>query len=104
MGESPLTDLYLKKGWCLRRISSELGCAKTTVRKKLLEAGVEVKEQVHDDSNALNKKIETMRERGMSYQTIANIFNLWKIATPTGNGQWHSKTVREVERKSWKSK
>lgn len=34
-----LTDLYLKKKWSLRRISSEIGCSKNTVRKKLIEAG-----------------------------------------------------------------
>jgi hypothetical protein len=33
-----LTDLYIKKGHSLRRISEELGCSKTTVRKKLVKA------------------------------------------------------------------
>jgi hypothetical protein len=43
-----LTDLYLEKGWSLRRISEELECSKGTVRKKLLEAGIEIKEQTGD--------------------------------------------------------
>ncbi len=44
-----LTDLSLRKGWSLRRISEELECSKGTVRKKLLEAGIEIKEQTGDD-------------------------------------------------------
>ena len=92
-----LTDLYLRKGWSLRRISEELECSKGTVRKKLLEAGVEIKEQgVGDDYKALKKKIQAMRERGISYQAIADAFNLWKISTRTGDGQWYAKTIREL--------
>ncbi len=92
-----LTDLYLRKGWSLRRISEELECSKSTVRKKLLEAGVEIKEQgVGDDYKALKKKIQAMRERGISYQAIADAFNLWKISTRTGDGQWYAKTIREL--------
>ena len=93
-----LTDLYLKKGWSLRRISKELGCCKGTVRKKLLEAGVELVEQTYSEHLAMKKKIQSMRGRGLSYQMIADIFNLWKVVTRTGKGQWHSKTVREIER------
>jgi hypothetical protein len=91
-----LTDLYLKKACSLRRISKELGCCKATVRKKLVEAGIEIKEQTIDDCTALKKKILAMRERGLSYQTIADAFNLWKVATRTGDGKWHSKTIREL--------
>ncbi len=49
---------------------------------------------------ALKRKVETMRERGLSYQSIADSFNLWKVATRTGGGQWHPKTVREIEVKT----
>ena len=91
-----LIDLYLKKGQSLRRISEELGCSKATVRKKLIEAGIEIKEQVGDDYKVLKKKIQAMRERGISYQAIADGFNLWKIFTRTGDGQWYAKTIREL--------
>jgi hypothetical protein len=56
-----LTDLYLKKGWSLGRISKELGCCKATVKKKLVEAGIEIKVQAGDDYKVLKKKIQTMR-------------------------------------------
>ncbi|MBA2405104.1 MAG: hypothetical protein H0V66_10070 [Bdellovibrionales bacterium] len=42
------------------------------------------------------KKIVKMRSRGLSYQTIAGIFNLWKVATRTGEGIWYAKTVRDL--------
>lgn len=91
-----LTDLYLKRGWSLRRISNELGCAKATVRKKLIEAGVEIIEHRQDDYGLLKTKAGEMRGRGLSYQTIANSFNLWKVRTRTGEGTWHSKTIRDI--------
>lgn len=37
-----------------------------------------------------------MRERGISYQAIADAFNLWKISTRIGDGQWFAKTIREL--------
>jgi hypothetical protein len=66
------------------------------VRKKLIEAGIEIIDQNHDEHTALRKKIQAMRERGLSYQGIADIFNLWKVSTRTGDGKWHSKTIREL--------
>jgi hypothetical protein len=89
--------MYLKKGWSLRRISSELGCCKATVRKKLIEVGIELIDQNSDEHKFLKKKIQAMRERGLSYQTISDAFNLWKIATRTREGKWHAKTIREME-------
>jgi hypothetical protein len=92
-----LTDLYLNRGWSLRRISGELDCSKATVRKKLIEAGIELLEQRHDDYMTLRKKIQAMRERGLSYQAIADAFNHWKVSTRRGEGQWHAKTIRELK-------
>ncbi len=92
-----LTDLYLRKGWSLRRISEELQCSKGTVRKKLLEAGVELVKQDFNDHLALRKKIKLMRERNLSYQTIAESFNIWKVPTRTKEGVWHPKTVRDLD-------
>ncbi|MBA2405108.1 MAG: hypothetical protein H0V66_10090 [Bdellovibrionales bacterium] len=92
-----LTDLYLNRGWSLRRISDELDCSKATVRKKLIEAGIELLEQRHDDYMTLRKKIQAMRERGLSYQAIADAFNHWKVSTRRGEGQWHAKTIRELK-------
>ena len=66
------------------------------MRKKLFEAGVEIKGQAGDDQMALRKKIQTMRERGSSYQAIADSFNLWKISTRKREGKWHAKTVRDI--------
>jgi hypothetical protein len=70
------------------------------VRKKLSEAGIEIKKKGHDEFKALKRKVETMRERGLSYQSIADSFNLWRVATRTDGGQWHPKTVREIEVKT----
>lgn len=64
--------------------------------KKLLEAGIELEDQGRDEHETLKKKILAMRERGLSYEAIVNAFNLWKIATRTGEGQWHAKTIREL--------
>ena len=91
-----LTDLYLRKGWSLRRISEELECSKGTVRKKLIEAGIEIVKHRRDEHKSLMKKIEEMRSRGLSYQAIADILNLWKVATRTSEGIWHAKTIREL--------
>ncbi|MDO9182314.1 MAG: hypothetical protein Q7U04_07885, partial [Bacteriovorax sp.] len=91
-----LTDLYVKKKWSIRRISNEIGCSKNTVRKKLIEAGFEVMEHSTDEYKGLEKKIKELRLRSLSYQAIADLFNLWKIKTRSGEGQWHSKTIRDL--------
>jgi hypothetical protein len=91
-----LTDLYLKKGWSLRRISWEIGCSKATVRKKLIEVGIEVKEPASEGYKALRKKILIMRERRLSYQAIADVFNLWRIPMRSEHGTWYAITVRDV--------
>ena len=89
-----LTDLYVKKVHSLRRISSELGCHKSVVRRKLSEAGIEIIQQKFDVDMALVKKVERLRENGMSYQKIADLFNLWRIDTRSGEGKWYAQTVR----------
>jgi len=91
-----LTHLYVKKQWSLRRISKELGCCKATVRKKLLAAGVNLIESEPNGSQPLIKKIFSLKERGMSYQAIANTLNLWRIPTRSGIGRWHAKTVQDL--------
>lgn len=65
------------------------------MRKKLIEAGIEIKDTQQDEYGLLKSKIEEMRDRGLSYQAIADAFNLWKVSTRTG-GNWHAKTVREL--------
>jgi hypothetical protein len=91
-----LTDLYLKRGWSLRRISNELDCSKATVRKKLIEAGVELFDHRKNEHETLRNKIRAMKEEGQSFQGIADKFNLWKIPTRSGEGMWHPKTIREI--------
>jgi DNA invertase Pin-like site-specific DNA recombinase len=90
-----LTDLYVKKGWSLRRISSELGCGKTTVRKILQKSGIDLI-QDNRPSSPLKQKANELRNKGKSYQEIADIFNLWKISTSSGKGIWHGKTIRKI--------
>lgn len=63
----------------MRRISKELGCCKSTVRKKLFEAGIDLVDQNCDEHKALRKKIQVMRERGLSYQSIANFLTYGKL-------------------------
>ena len=65
-----------------------------------MEAGIELVDQGRDVHETLKKKILAMRDRGLSYEAIANAFNLWKIATRTGEGQWHAKTIRELAKLS----
>jgi len=86
----------LKKGWSLRRISDELGCSKTTVRKKIIDAGVELISHRKSEHETLKNKIRAMREEGQSFKAIADKFNLWKIPTRTGDGVWHPKTIRDI--------
>jgi len=86
----------VKKQWSLRRISNEIGCSKNTVRKKLIEAGVEVVEHPADKRKPLKKKIGELKAKKLSYQAIADLFNLWKIKTSSGEGVWHPKTVRDL--------
>lgn len=66
------------------------------MRKKLIEAGIEVMEHPADEFRVLKMKINELRKKGQSYQAIADLFNLWKISTRTGAGVWYSKTVREI--------
>ena len=61
-----------------------------------MEAGIELVDHRCDEYLAVRKKIKAMRERGLAYQAIADIFNLWGVKTRSGEGRWHSKTVREV--------
>lgn len=68
------------------------------MRKKLIGAGIEIKEQAIDEYKALKNKILFMRGRGLSYQAIADQLNLWRVSTKTGDGSWHAKTVRDLER------
>jgi hypothetical protein len=41
-------------------------------------------------------KNKVIRERGLSYQSIADTFNLWKVATRTGQVKLYGKTVKEL--------
>lgn len=91
-----LTDLYVKKGYSLRRISRELGCHKSVVRRKLSEAGVEIIQRKVDVDKALVKKIERLRGQGLSYKKIADLFNLWSMKTKFGGSEWYAKTVRDI--------
>jgi len=92
-----LTNLYVKKGYSLRRISRALGCNKSVVRKKLSEAGIEIIQQKADVDKALIRKVEMLRGQGMSYQKIADLFNLWRLKTISGKGGWHGKTVNGLK-------
>lgn len=90
-----LTDLYLKKGWSIRRISRELGCNKSVVRKKLSETGSKTSGFSKKDCRDLTTKVQLLRQRGLSYQKIADLLNLWRVETISGDGKWHAKTVRD---------
>lgn len=65
------------------------------MRKKLLEAGIELI-QTKNTYETLRRKVTELREKGKSYQEIADVFNLWRIPTRSGEGGWHGKTVREL--------
>ncbi|RPJ65518.1 MAG: hypothetical protein EHM20_17770 [Alphaproteobacteria bacterium] len=54
-------------------------------------------ERPSDEYNALKRKIKELRARGLSYQVIADLFNLWKIKTRSGEGQWYPKTIRDID-------
>lgn len=66
------------------------------MRKKLERAEIEIVQQRVDGERALAKKVQRLRKKGMSYQKIADLFNLWRIETRTREGMWHAKTVREL--------
>lgn len=91
-----LTDLYVKKGYSTNRISKELGCSRFLVRKKLEEAGVTDFEYVVTPDKRIIEKIKRLREKGDSYQRIAEKFNLWRVKTRSGDGKWYAKTARDV--------
>jgi len=74
----------------------ELGCHKSVVRKKLKQAGIDDFEFVVEQDKLLVMKIESMRQQGLSYQRITDLFNLWRIDTRSGGGQWYAKTVRGI--------
>jgi len=47
--------------------------------------------------SALARKVKDLRESGLSYQKIAEMFNLWRVETRSGEGIWHAKTVRDLK-------
>lgn len=66
------------------------------MRKKLLEAGIELI-QTKNTYETLRRKVTELREKGKSYQEIAEVFNLWRIPTRTLVGQWYAKTIRDLD-------
>jgi hypothetical protein len=66
------------------------------VRKKLIEVGIEIKELSKHEYKSLKDKITEKRSRGLSYQSIAESFNLWQFSTPSNEGFWQAKTVRDL--------
>ena len=52
-----------------------------------MEVGIELVDHRCDEYLALRKKIKAMRERGLAYQAIADIFNLWGVKTRSGQGR-----------------
>ena len=91
-----LTDLYVKKGYSLRRISRELGCHKSVVRRKLSEAVIEIIQRKVDVDKVLVKKVQGLRAQGLSYQKIAGLFNLWRIRTKTGGGIRYGQNIKGI--------
>jgi len=66
------------------------------VRKKLREAGIEILDIKNNEKLALLSKIIVLKQRGLSYQKIAYLLNVWRIKTAPGQGEWHVKTVRGI--------
>lgn len=66
------------------------------MRKKLFEAGVENFTPKTGENLLLKKKINDLRQRGFTYQKIADVLNFWKVGTRSGEGKWFGKTVREL--------
>lgn len=62
----------------------------------MIETGIEIIDARQDEYKLLKSKIEGMRDRGLSYQAIADLFNIWQVSTRTGEGKWHPKTIREL--------
>lgn len=60
------------------------------------EAGIEIIQRKVDEEMALTKKVQRLREQGLSYQSIADLFYLWRIETRSGEGMWYSKTVSDL--------
>ena len=60
------------------------------------EAGIEIILRKTDVDKALVKKIKKLREDGLSYQRIADLFNLWKLETNSGKNEWYAKAVCRV--------
>lgn len=95
--ETFLTDLYVKKGLSLRQISKRLRVSRNVVRKQLSEQNISfnLQRKVIVKKNIL-KLILELREKGLSYQKIAQILNVQDVETRTKRGKWYSKTVKEV--------
>lgn len=69
------------------------------MRKKLKEVGIKDFQWVKPSQKyeeVLKKKVDALRERGMSYEKIADHFNLWGMKTKSKKGKWFPKTIREI--------
>lgn len=62
----------------------------------MIEAGVEIIKRKPDNGKALVKKVIRFRQQGLSYQKIADLLNLWRIETKSGEGKWYPKTVQDL--------
>lgn len=67
------------------------------MRKKLKQAGIDNFDYVVEQNIVLCKKIQLMRQKGLTYQEISDLFNIWKVNTRSRNGKWYAKTVRDLD-------
>lgn len=118
-----LAQEYLERQKSLAQIARELGCARSTVLKYLLEAGVEPRRDgllpnYRKSQLAYGEKIRNgqavphlgeigvirqfvdLRGQGLSYEKLATWANRERIPTKNRTGRWDRRTIFEIIKRS----
>jgi DNA invertase Pin-like site-specific DNA recombinase len=117
--ESKLYELAVKDKKTSSQIAKDLGVSRSTVSKYLkqfsiptLSVGTNKKrvrglkygtkvlksgKRIHvSDEQKIAFAIKTWREQGKSFREIADILNVQRTPTKTGEGKWHGKTIHQI--------
>lgn len=115
--KSFLQQKYVEERLSITEISKQIFSARSTVVRNLEEFGIPIRNEdrgrkggaaafgkrrvkgrdiEHKREIEIIAKAKALRERGYSYQKIANVLNAMKVPTKTKAAKWYPKTVRGI--------
>jgi transposase len=116
--KSFLHQKYIVEGLSCDEIATQIFSARTTILKYLKIHGIPVREigrnqkrvrglaygqkfkertlTEHKREQEIILKIRELRDKGLSYWTIADVLNTMKVPTKIRRGKWHARTVLSI--------